>query len=419
MPFLTDTVIRALPLPAKGNKVTYDQPDPDIPETADVVTVGLGIRVTAAGHRAWVFRYRLKDGSGDYRKLTLGRYPHLSIANVRKRARKLREEIEGGGDPQGEKVAKRRVPTINKLADDYDAEQAALVRAGQLRMSTLDGYRGLIRLYIRPELGSTRVVDLTKADVKRLHRKITAAGKKVQANRVVALLSVMMGYAIAEEIRADNPTVKAVDFNKERPRARDISPEERGRLTAELAKHTHPAARVLQLLMVTGARKSEAVNARWLDIVLDEAPVWNRRAADQKAGHDHTLVLNKVAAQLLATIKDETIARDGKLPEFVFTGRDGKRPIVEVRKMWRVVLKAAGITDLHVHDLRHHFASELASSGSSLPLIGALLGHRSASSTHRYARLFKDAQREASERAGAAIAGTSGADNVVPLKRGA
>jgi integrase len=171
--------------------------------------------------------------------------------------------------------------------------------------------------------------------------------------------------------------------------------------------------------MVTGARKSEAVNARWLDIVLDEAPVWNRRAADQKAGHDHTLVLNKVAAQLLATIKDETIARDGKLPEFVFTGRDGKRPIVEVRKMWRVVLKAAGITDLHVHDLRHHFASELASSGSSLPLIGALLGHRSASSTHRYARLFKDAQREASERAGAAIAGTSGADNVVPLKRGA
>src|SRR5580658_1427369 len=103
MPFLTDTVIRALPLPAKGNKVTYDQPDPDIPETADVVTVGLGIRVTAAGHRAWVFRYRLKDGSGDYRKLTLGRYPHLSIANVRKRARKLREEIEGGGDPQARK----------------------------------------------------------------------------------------------------------------------------------------------------------------------------------------------------------------------------------------------------------------------------------------------------------------------------
>jgi hypothetical protein len=145
MPFLTDAIIRALPLPAKGNKVHFDQPNPDIPETADVVTVGLGIRVTAAGHRAWVFRYRLKDGSGDYRKLTLGRYPHLSISNVRKRARKLREEIEGGADPQGEKTARRSVPTIAKLADDFDAEQMAQVRAGELRMSTREGYRRLQR----------------------------------------------------------------------------------------------------------------------------------------------------------------------------------------------------------------------------------------------------------------------------------
>jgi integrase len=227
----------------------------------------------------------------------------------------------------------------------------------------------------------------------------------VQANRVVALLSAMMGYAIGEEIRADNPTVKAVDFNKELPRVRDITSEERGRLAVELAKHSNPAARVLQFLMVTGARKSEAMHARWADIVLGgEAPVWNRKAADQKAGHDHTLVLNKVAAQLLSKIRDETLARDGKLPEFVFAGPGRRGHIVEIGKTWLAILKTAGIEDLHVHDLRHHFASQLASSGSSLPLIGALLGHRSASSTHRYARLFKDAQREASDRAGAAIA---------------
>jgi hypothetical protein len=138
-----------------------------------VVTAGLGIRVTAAGHRAWVFDYRLRDGSGKQRRMTLGRYPYISVANARKRARKLREEIEGGADPQGDKAAQRKVPTISKLADDYDAEQMALVRAGELRMSTLEGYRRLIRLYIRPALGSTRVTDLTKQDVKRLHRNIT------------------------------------------------------------------------------------------------------------------------------------------------------------------------------------------------------------------------------------------------------
>jgi integrase len=162
--------------------------------------------------------------------------------------------------------------------------------------------------------------------------------------------------------------------------------------------------------MVTGARKSEATNARWADITLGgDVPVWNRKAADQKAGHDHSLVLNRVAAQLLRTIKDETIARDGQLTEFVFPGPGRTGHLVEIKKTWLAILKAAGIEDLHVHDLRHHYASVLASSGASLPLIGALLGHRSVSSTARYARLFKDAQLEASNRAGATIAAAAGA----------
>ena len=158
---------------------------------------------------------------------------------------------------------------------------------------------------------------------------------------------------------------------------------------------------------------------KWADITFGDKPTWHRKAADQKAGHDHTLVLNGVAAQLLNKIKEETIATNGHLGEFVFGGRGQKGHVVEIRKTWMLVLKNAGIADLHVHDLRHHYASQLASSGSSLPLIGALLGHRSASSTARYARLFQDAQREASDRAGAAIMGTETTGMVVPLKRGA
>jgi integrase len=402
MPFLNDTVVRELAPPIKGNKVHFDQPDANIPETADIVTAGLGIRVTAAGHRAWVFDYRLKDGSGKQRRLTIARFPYLNTAAARKRARKLREEIEAGGDPQGEKAALRKVPTIAKLAEDYDAEQLALVAAKELRMSTLEGYRRLIRLYIKPALGSTRVTDLTKQDVKRLHRKITATGKKVQANRVVALLSAMMGYAIAEEIRADNPCTKAVDFNKEQPRTRSLTTDERARIAVELPKHTNPAGRVLQFIMVTGCRKSEATHARWADFDLGaKVPVWNRKGPDLKAGRDHTLVLNKVAVQLLNMIREE--ARS-ELGEYVFTGSGPKVHIVEIRKTWMAIKMAAKIEDFRIHDLRHHFASVLASSGASLSLIGVLLAHRSPSSTHRYIHLFKDAQLEATNRAGAVIA---------------
>jgi integrase len=416
MPFLTDTIIRALPLPAKGNKVHFDQPDPTILETTDVVTAGLGIRITAAGHRAWVFRYQLKDGSGDYRKLTLGRYPYLAIAIARKRARQLRAEIEGGADPQGDKAAKRGAPTVAKLADLFEAEQGALIRAKDRRESTLVLYQRLVRIYILPELGRLKVADVTKADVKRMHRTITATGKRVQANRVVALLSAMMTFAIDEDMRTDNPCA-AVDRNPEQPRIRDITPTERGRLTEELAKHDTASARALKLLLVTGARRGEVLGMRWTDLTLGGQPSWNRKGANLKGGRDHTVPLNGVAAQLLMMIQDETIARDGQLGEYVFPSDTKSRHIADIQKMWLTILKRAGISDLHIHDLRHHYASELASSGSSLPLIGALLGHRSASSTARYIRLFQDAQREASERAGAAIMGGTSSDNVIPMKK--
>jgi integrase len=407
--FLTDDIIRALPLPVKSNKVYFDTMNPDVPDTKAVVTVGLGLRITAGGHRAWVFRYRLRDGSGDQRKLTIGRYPHISIANARVRARKLREEIEGGADPQGAKAARRAAPTISKLAEEYDAAQMAQVRADELRMSTLVGYRRLIRLYIVPELGRIKVTDLDQDDVKRLHRKITADDKRVQANRVVALLSVMLNYAIGEGLRTDNPCNKAVRPNKERARVRYLQPDECGRVVVELARHTNPAARTLQFIMVTGCRKSEAMQARWPDFALDGAvPEWNRKWTDQKPGEDHTMVLNNVAVQLLNTIHAETIAEHGKIGEFVFVGSGRRGHVVELRKTWVKVVRDAKIENFRVHDLRHHYASVLASSGVSMVLIGKLLGHRSPSSTHRYVHLFKNPQLEATNRAGAIIAATAG-----------
>ena len=74
---------------------------------------------------------------------------------------------------------------------------------------------------------------------------------------------------------------------------------------------------------------------------------------------------------------------------------------------------------MRIHDLRHTFASILASAGLSLPVIGALLGHTQVATTARYAHLFDDPLREATERVGAVVtsAGNKGAE-VVPIERG-
>src|ERR1700730_7931111 len=139
MPFLSDDLIRQLVPPAKGNKVKYDQPNPDVPETRDVVTVGLGIKITAHGRRTWGLAYRLRDGTGTQRWFTIGRFPYISTAAARKRARALREQIELGVDPQGERAGKRSAPTVAQLVDRFDAEHLVKRRAG-----TAEGYRRLI-----------------------------------------------------------------------------------------------------------------------------------------------------------------------------------------------------------------------------------------------------------------------------------
>jgi len=89
-----------------------------------------------------------------------------------------------------------------------------------------------------------------------------------------------------------------------------------------------------------------------------------------------------------------------------------------VQRVWRNVLKAAKLSDLRIHDLRHSFASQLVSSGASLPLIGALLGHSNPTTTHRYAHLFDDPMRKAVDRVGAVIVNAGKpANETAPLKR--
>jgi integrase len=124
---------------------------------------------------------------------------------------------------------------------------------------------------------------------------------------------------------------------------------------------------------------------------------------------------------LLTEIRDAYSAKYPRrpLPTFVFPSDGETGHVVEIKRAWATLCKAAGITGLRIHDLRHSFASQLASSGASLPLIGALLGHANPTTTHRYAHLFQDPQRAAVEKVAAIIgaAGKAEAPEPTPFKR--
>jgi integrase len=400
MPILIDALVRGLPIPPSGSKIVYDGGDPKRSVT------GFGIRITATGARAFVLNYRI---AGRERRLTIGSYPAWSAAGAREEAKRLRREIDRGNDPLGERIADREAPTVNDLIERYLTEHAVVHKRARSRVED----ERLIAQWIRPELGNRKVVEIRRVDIEKLHRKITAHGTPTRANRTVTLLTTMFTLAMGWELRADNPA-RGIKHNHEEPRSRFLSGDELRRLTEALAViPNQQAANAVRLLLLTGARRGEVLTATWSQFDL-EAGVWTKPSSHTKQKREHRIPLSAPARQLLAEMR----AADPS--PYLFPAPGGDAPISNVAQAWAAICKAAQLDGIRTHDLRHSYASILASAGLSLPVIGALLGHTQPGTTARYSHLFDDPLRAATERVGAVVTGNGSdkpAAEVVALKR--
>lgn len=198
----------------------------------------------------------------------------------------------------------------------------------------------------------------------------------------------MFNLAIRWEMRPDNPAAGFIR-NPENPRERFLDVTEIGRLSEVLNEHKNQRmADVIRLLMLTGARRGEVLNATWDQFDLDRA-VWTKPAATTKQRKLHRTPISGASVQLLRTIR----ARVPDTCPWVFPGDTNGKPVQEIKRFWQDVRNKAKLTNLRIHDLRHTFASMLVSGGMSLPMIGKLLGHTQVQTTQRYAHLFDDPLR--------------------------
>ena len=176
-------------------------------------------------------------------------------------------------------------------------------------------------------------------------------------------------------------------------RERFLSAEEAARLREAVAASSNPQLKhVVGLLLLTGARVRELLDARW-ENVDPERRQW--LIPDSKTGRARRVPLSGAALDVIAALP-----RFDGCPWLV-PNPDTRRPFVSIKHSWQTAREAAGLPGLRIHDLRHSAASFMVNSGVDLFAVGKVLGHASYQSTQRYSHLANDTLLRAVE-AGAA-----------------
>lgn len=366
---ITQALLDGLTPPETGYKLVQDSYLP-----------GFGVRITSKGVKSFILNYRI---AGRLRRYTIGRAGDWTVVAARKRASELRRMIDVGIDPMAEKQEAREAPNVRDLFDRYCRDHLPKKRTSSQVVDIQ-----MFQKFILPSLGAMKVADLTFDHCDALHRKVSKR-TPIQANRVIGLLRKACNLAIRWRWIDRNPA-QGIALNPENKRERYLTADELDRLNTAMADHPkQTSCDIVRFLILTGCRSGEAMRARW-DQFDPDLRVWTKPAATTKQKKLHRVPVSEAVTALLLR------RRDLATSEWVFPSHTGE-PFVTIKKTWASLYEKAEIEDVRLHDLRHTFASLLVSSGASLPLIGAMLGHTQTNTTARYAHLFDDTLSDAAE----------------------
>ncbi|MBL8702607.1 MAG: site-specific integrase [Alphaproteobacteria bacterium] len=355
---------------------------------------GFGVRRRQSGHATYFLQYRAGRGrSARLRWITIGRHGSpWTPESARAEAHRLLALVNAPSkpvDPAEKRDVEKAAATITELAAAFEAAHAT-----KWRLTTVATNRRLIARHVVGSFGSRRPNDVTHGDVSRWH--VGLAASPGAANRALAMLSSMFGWAIKNGLReAPNPC-RDIKHYRGRRIERFLSATEMSRLGEVLKANESQdpyAVAAIRLLIFTGARLGEILSLRWDWVDLEAGLI---RLPDSKTGAK-AIYLNTPAKEVLSTIPR---MRDNP---HVVVGLKAGSSLVNLEKPWRRIRRAADLDDVRLHDLRHSFASVGAGIGEGLPIIGKLLGHRNTATTARYAHLSADPIRAANEKIGLRI----------------
>ena len=352
---LTDAKIRGLSKPKKRSFLFEEGK-------------GFGLRLEPSGTKSFVLWYRF---NGKQDGVTLGRYPKLSLADAHLKVAEIKKKIEKGEDPKVEikeiQRANRNFYSVQDLCDEY-IERYARVRKKSWKEDERCLNKEVVSVW-----GKRKVEDITRRDIVELLDRIVDRGSPVTANRTLAVVRTAFNFAIKRAILDKSPCVLIEKPSVEKPRKRVLSEDEIKAFwkCLEKANMTNEIKLILKLLLITGQRRGEIVNAEWSEIDLDKG-WWTIPGEKSKNGRLHRVPLSKQALKVLEEV--QVLSGDSA---YLFPASSGDSPITE-RAVSRAVRNNEdffNIPHFTPHDLRRTVASKMTEIKIPQFIVSKILNH--------------------------------------------
>lgn len=387
----------------------------------DELVPGLALRVGRGGTKTWYVRYR---ANGKHRRLKLGRYPTLSLADAREKAREALVDAQAGEDPAQERRIRRSADTTFGAL----AEEVLEVKAKKTRAATQRLRRQIVDAELLPVWKDRPATSITRRDVVEVVERVARRGAPVMANRTLATIKVVFNTGLKRGFPTleGNPAHLVEPPGEEEGRDRYLTRDEMKAVWKALDHEAPVWQGIFRLALLTAQRIGSICALRWADI--DDADVWRIPADVFKGGRDHLVPLSPESLAVLEAIRPLTGAED-----YAFPGRsDGKRPhIANHNSALRRIRDRLDLPHWTVHDFRTTFrthatraekpahAKDPAGLGVAPNVADAVLGHKEASlGFDRYTaepeRYLLAEKRDALKAWGAFVAGAAGKEGWGP-----
>ena len=360
---------------------------------SDAACKGLYLDVRPTG-KSWL--YRRTDSNGNFKSLTIGDASSMSLKSARGQAEDLsyiRPKLRG-------KSSVQIMPTFAAFIEERYLPNAMATK------KSADWEKIIFRNHLLPVFGTLRLDQITRLSVSQLiQKKVNDGYKAGTVNRILANLKTVLSKAVEWEIGGLAKNVaKQVKALRDPPHLdRFLSQEEAERLLQAVKKSQSPMLLyIISFLLFTGARRREALDARWQYINLENG-TWTIPIT--KSGKPRHVPLSNQAVSVLTEAKTAASRLMRTPSQWVFPNPKTGKNYTTIFQPWDICRRSVGLADVRIHDLRHSFASALVNRGMTLYDVKEILGHSNITTTQRYAHLSPERLREAVKQAGDHYAG--------------